>query len=354
MNPFPELPEIETKILNIGGDNNNMNNNQINNQNNSNINNSQLSNDDFTKVKLNLMGIAFSTLVKEENKSNGGNYNEEITITFSFAKGPSIYFKTKLGKIFKDVVQDFSNVNEIIKKYEPVALHNCNLINFDKTLFENNIKNGDYVLFFRKIEKDGENVQITEDEKIQLERWLAEYKANKLCEYLSSINTSKNKKDIPPMDNQINIDEFIAFVLYKDRECGIKVREHEHKLVYCLTLFDWKCNKCNKNYDKNKGKYYCSFCDYSMCDNCRAAGSYEKKREFPKNIPPPGVNYNIKFLKSSSHHEDNLVFCRTSRIVLGRTYWFCNGCRQKYDDDVWSFYCTKCDYDLCSNCAGIH
>ena len=54
-----------------------------------------------------------------------------------------------------------------MKKYESVAIHNCNLVNFDKTLSENNIKDGDYILFFRKIEKDTEKEPITEHEKIQ-------------------------------------------------------------------------------------------------------------------------------------------------------------------------------------------
>ena len=241
-----------------------------------------------------------------------------------------------------------------MKKFESVAIHNCNLVNFDKTLSENNIKDGDNILFFRKIEKDSEKEPITEDEKIQLERWLSEYKANKLCKYHTSINTLKEQKDIIPFNEEsIDTNEFIAFALYKDREWGIKVREHEHKLVYCLTNFNWKCNLCNNNYNKEEGKYYCSFCDYNMCDRCRANGYYEKKIEFPKDMPPPGVNYNQKFLKSSQH-EHNLVFCRTSRIVLGRTHWSCNGCKQKFNDDIWSFYYTKCDYDLCNNCAGIY
>ena len=319
------------------------------------VNNSQLGNDNFTKVKLNLIGMAFSTFVKEDTKvgNYNYNYNQEITIVFNFIKGPSIKLKTKLGEIFKNVVQDFSNKNEIMKKYKPVALNNCNLINFDKTLFENNIKNGDNIIFFRKIEKYTEEDPITEDEKVQLERWILEYQANKFCKYHSAINSLKDQKDILSLDIKQNKDELIAFIFYKDRQYGIKVREHNHKLVYCLTFFDWKCNKCNKNFDKKQGKYYCSFCDYNMCDNCRAMGFYDKKREFPKNIPPPGVNFNKKFLKSS-HHEDNLVFCRTSRKVIGNTYWLCNECKKVYNDDIWSFYCTKCDYDLCNNCAGIH
>ena len=151
----------------------------------------------------------------------------------------------------------------------------------------------------------------------------------------------------------MNENEFIAFVLHKERQVGIMTKEHEHRLVFSLTNFDWKCNVCNSVNNRREGKYYCSLCDYNMCDKCRDKGYYDKKRDFPKDMPICSIKFKNKFLKTS-FHEHNLVFCKTSRIVLGRTYWKCNKCRKGYNDDVWAFYCTKCDFDLCSDCAGIH
>jgi hypothetical protein len=77
-----------------------------------------------------------------------------------------------------------------------------------------------------------------------------------------------------------------------------------------------------------------------------------KRDPFHENIPPYDINYKEKFLKTKLH-KDNLVLCRTSRNVLGNLKWICNGCRKQNNVDTWSFYCTKCDFDLCSNCAGI-
>ena len=88
-----------------------------------------------------------------------------------------------------------------------------------------------------------------------------------------------------------------------------------------------------------------------MCDKCREEGYYNQMRPFPENIQPCNIHYNEKFLKSK-FHEDNLVLCRTSRKMRGSTSWYCNGCQREFDEDIWSFYCTKCDFDLCSSCMG--
>ena len=51
----------------------------------------------------------------------------------------------------------------------------------------------------------------------------------------------------------------------------------------------------------------------------------------------------------TKYHKHSLIYCNTSRNEY-ETYWNCNVCRIKYGPQSWSFYCTKCDYDLCYNC----
>ena len=48
-------------------------------------------------------------------------------------------------------------------------------------------------------------------------------------------------------------------------------------------------------------------------------------------------------------HNHNLIYCLTQR-TNEPTLWICNNCKSKYVNRDWSFYCTKCDYDLCYNC----
>ena len=49
---------------------------------------------------------------------------------------------------------------------------------------------------------------------------------------------------------------------------GVEVKEHKYKLVYCLTNISWLYNICKMKYKKEAGKYYCSLCNYSMCESC--------------------------------------------------------------------------------------
>ena len=377
LNPFPELNinmgQMQMEQL-LGGGNNSTNindnsniaqnnqNNQNNpnnnfNQNNMNINqNTQTSpstcadSDDHLK----LMDQAIDSL-KENIKSKDKNENtdEEIEITFSFSNGPSIPIKVKINEMFENVIKKFCQIEtnrEIMKKFYSICIHNYSLVWNNKTVYENNIKNGDFVLFYREKKKDHKESDLDEDEKEQIMKWLEEYKANILCKYYNNTKSKNKKKDIKL---KFNKDEFVAFVTFKNKELNIKVREHEHKLVYSLTNFNWKCNKCKKDYSQKEAKYYCSLCDYCMCDKCRKKGNYNKKKSFPENVPPCDINYKEKFLKTK-FHQHNLVLSRTSRKAIGSTPWFCNGCRTKFNNETWSFYCTKCDFDLCSNCAGIH
>ena len=59
--------------------------------------------------------------------------------------------------------------------------------------------------------------------------------------------------------------------------------------------------------------------------------------------------YSDNNLVDTKYHDHSLIYCNTSRNEK-ETYWNCNVCKVKYGPQKWSFYCTKCDYDLCYNC----
>ena len=139
----------------------------------------------------------------------------------------------------------------------------------------------------------------------------------------------------------------------KERSQAIFATEHKDKLVYCLTNFDWKCNVCNKNFTKKSARYFCSLCDFNMCDECHLKGKYTKKKVFPEGIKPSNPSVKEKF-KDTDYHEHRLVYCRSSRSVIGYNGWICDNCREHFENEVWSFYCTNCDFDLCCSCVGYH
>ena len=133
----------------------------------------------------------------------------------------------------------------------------------------------------------------------------------------------------------------------------IFVKEHPHKLVYCISILDWNCFICKKNYDKNKVKYYCSLCDFNLCKKCHSERNLPKVIEFNEEVKPSNLSIKNPIFKSE-FHEHNLIYCRTSRLKDILIGWYCNVCFKSFTNEIWSFYCTNCDYDLCCKCAGFN
>ena len=354
----PQKVTMQNNNININNINNNMKGNFTNNiysYNNSKFNNCQnnlnlIDNNNIKDLCKDRSGL--NNDKKEDNK-NSPNLDEEkeITIYFNFLDDSNEEVKAKYKEKLCDL---FKKINKYSSHYQ-AAIHNFEVIDINKTIAENHIKNGDKIFFIQLSKEKGENKNISfeRDEIEQLQKWLQEYKDTKLSNYNSVMNTIVDKTNIPPFNLKINKEDLINFIISKGKEVGIKVKEHPHILVYCLTQFNWFCKKCNKIYSKYKGTYFCSFCDFNLCDSCRAEGNYSKKKEFPENIQDSEIKLNYKFLPPKNH-EHRLVYCRTSRKLFESNRWFCNNCQKEFNNDIWSFYCTLCDYDLCIDCAGIH
>ena len=241
-------------------------------------------------------------------------HRDNINIIFRLRTGETFHMQGKMNDKFSNVISEFKKKHfpELSKNELIYCLHNGSKLNFEKTLKESNINNGDIILI---ITNDIVNKEIKEEKKIN-----------------SELNLSKNLSDLS--------------------SSGIIVKEHIHNLVYCLNNFNWKCNLCSNKYEKTSPKYFCSVCNYSMCENCHAYRNYPKKKAFPEDIDISNITIKKKFLKAV-YHKHILVYSRTSRDSTEYKQWFCNNCKTTYENDVWSFYCTKCDFDLCKICAGF-
>ena len=104
--------------------------------------------------------------LKSSNKNK--NSDEEIEIKFAFPNGPSIPIKVNIHEKFENVIKQFCQTKsnkELMQKYYPICIHNCNLIYSNKTVYENNIKNGDFVLFYKEKKKGDKNNDLDENEK---------------------------------------------------------------------------------------------------------------------------------------------------------------------------------------------
>jgi hypothetical protein len=308
----------------------------------------------------------------QNNTSN--NQDQKITMKFTFLDKSIILVEGKLNEKFSEVFNRFkeNQCPESLKKYNTYALHETILVEFDKTLAENNIKDGDPILFIntktleplrktvekekgKEKDKDKEkenDSELSEERKEIIGKFLKEFICKKYMEFLQKMLFLKEGEEEPKFSKKIDIDEFHEFLKEKLEELGIKPDEHEHKLIYCLTNFDWECNECKGKHKKNEGRYFCSECEYNMCDKCIENKDYYKRKPFPDNITPS--NKNVKDnKKKSEHHEHQLVYCRTKRTCLS-CGWICDVCKKVFKTDIWSFYCTICDFDVCCECLGIH
>lgn len=284
---------------------------------------------------------------KEEPKQN---IEFKIKFLFKDSKEPFEY-KTDPDKIFSEVLKAFLEEKNIIKEKLPNAIHNCNVVNQEKTLKENYIKNEDNIYLYN-INKNGKQSNIEEDDLEILGKFAKEFKANKFYEYRIKIQEKIKEKNpvIPKFDLNSHIDELIAFLIYKANKSppGIKILEHEHPLVCCLTNYSWKCNLCQKSKKNDEEKFCCSICDFYMCHDCRKRKDYDRRKAIKRDITPGNEKYREKYLETNLH-EHKLIFCITSRICGGETVWNCDICEKKYN--TWGFYCTLCEFDLCIDCA---
>ena len=275
------------------------------------------------------------------NNINNLQSNNEIKLRFAFTTGETFFIDCKNEEKLSDIINRFKEINNI-KEPMNIAITNGEKIkDKEKKLNELGIENNQLILFISQIKNNEKEIiekkkqfHLTEDEKIQLKKWLKEYKENKI------INKEKD------------IDSFFKYTKQKEKISSIDVKEHPHKLVYCISILNWKCSLCDINYTKEKAKYYCCICDFNMCDKCHTKGEYIKKKIFPEGITPSNIDIKNPILKYNNH-EHPLIYCRSSRSVIRYNTWICDICECKYKNDIWSFYCTQCDYDLCTKCAGF-
>ena len=67
------------------------------------------------------------------------------------------------------------------------------------------------------------------------------------------------------MSNNSNNNDITSFL-----DFPIIINAHEHPLLlcYCQRQNGWSCDKCSRDYNNNTPSFYCSYCDYDLCQNC--------------------------------------------------------------------------------------
>ena len=66
-----------------------------------------------------------------------------------------------------------------------------------------------------------------------------------------------------------------------NRNEHFKSKEHIHNLIWLSTdRIGWLCNVCNVSHHGTVKSYYCTLCDYDLCNNCKK--KEEKKNNYIK------------------------------------------------------------------------
>ena len=133
--------------------------------------------------------------------------------------------------------------------------------------------------------------------------------------------------------------------------------EHQHPLVFCFTPQRiikgdfWTCNKCSLRHPYDIPSFYCTFCDYYLCQNCLGKYKLNQVKINKKNYnEEQGANV-FKWQQKFDEHKHLLTF------ILKRNKnfsWTCNKCAKEYKNNEPLFYCSLCDYDLCFKCMGTN
>ena len=247
------------------------------------------------------------------------NNNNEIILNFSFNNNISFFVKCKLDEKLSDVIERFQKTQcpQNLQNSLDFPLFSGNPIQKEKKLFELGLNNNDIICFSYVKNDESENM-INENQELREK----------------NISNNVSNKKI-------------------EGEKEIFVKEHSHKLVYCISLLDWNCSICKNNFNKNNVKYYCSLCDFNLCEKCHSERNLPKRSEFKEEVKPSNSKITNLIIRSI-FHEHNLIYCRTSRLKDKLTGWCCDVCKSQFPNKIWSFYCTNCDYDLCCKCAGFN
>ena len=151
----------------------------------------------------------------------------------------------------------------------------------------------------------------------------------------------------------------------------IKTLQHKHHLTEMRILNgrnNIKCFSCLKNISENDFLFYCTKCDFRLCNKCKLI---EKRGEIfqfhcvwhehpltfcktkGKKRCPICMGFNhydcIKKLEMKFYEKNEVDFMNDSDY-----YFICNHCGIEYSRNKDSFYCTACDFYICMKCYKNH
>ena len=139
---------------------------------------------------------------------------------------------------------------------------------------------------------------------------------------------------------------------------SIMIETHDHPLYSCFTPNRanssqcWTCNYCGYNYNFTVPSFYCTACDYHLCQKCLL--SLQAYQIVIYNyLSNMNINPNEKFINSKytnlNIHEHPMI-----NIQREKTHFYlnlkCNKCKKDLLKDEPFYYCSLCNYCVCNKC----
>ena len=131
---------------------------------------------------------------------------------------------------------------------------------------------------------------------------------------------------------------------------------HPHPLIRCLTEErkkygnTWLCNICQSPNTYDIPSFYCTFCDFDICNNCMGKCPLSEIKIFDYNdnsFINIESNNNFNWQQKYINHKHLLTFVKRTNKNFS---WRCNNCYNVKMSENPSYYCSLCDYDICEDC----
>ena len=134
----------------------------------------------------------------------------------------------------------------------------------------------------------------------------------------------------------------------------ILIYDHLHPLLFCNCQRGrncekgWVCDKCSSNYSVDTPSFYCTFCDYDLCQSCLGEYKLKEIKRYYSNCNYDNITKNIyEILEWQINYPNHKHFLS---LVKKMNDWYCDNCKKNYNKSN-SYYCSLCDYDICQKCS---
>ena len=151
------------------------------------------------------------------------------------------------------------------------------------------------------------------------------------------------------MFNKKNNNDMISLINFP-----ILIETHKHPLIFCSTkrIDGWSCDKCSSSNKCSTPSFYCTYCDYDLCQNCLGNHRLNEIKRYKRNLSnfsnikqdgEKSFNWQISF----PNHNHLLSLLKKENNCI----WKCSNCKKEYkNNNIFSYYCSLCDYNICELC----